>query len=107
MLFRSGVLKAVSAVNTEIMDLLSGLEARDQIKIDRAMIDLDGTPNKGRLGANAILGVSLAVAKAAALESDLISAHVTLLMAVGGGFDSRSLPQASATQSPAKGSDHE
>ncbi len=66
-----GVLKAVSAVNTEIMDLLSGLEARDQIKIDRAMIDLDGTPNKGRLGANAILGVSLAVAKAAALESDL------------------------------------
>jgi enolase len=66
-----GVLKAVSAVNTEIMDLLSGLEARDQIKIDRAMIDLDGTPNKGRLGANAILGVSLAVAKATALESDL------------------------------------
>jgi len=66
-----GVLKAVSAVNTEIMDLLSGLEARDQIKIDRAMIELDGTPNKGRLGANAILGVSLAVAKAAAMESDL------------------------------------
>ena len=66
-----GVLKAVSAVNTEIMDLLSGLEARDQIKLDRAMIELDGTPNKGRLGANAILGVSLAVAKAAAMESDL------------------------------------
>ena len=66
-----GVLKAVSAVNGEIMDLLSGLEARDQIKIDKAMIDLDGTPNKGRIGANAILGVSLAVAKAAAMESDL------------------------------------
>ena len=66
-----GVLKAVGAVNTEIMDLLSGLEARDQIKIDRALIDLDGTPNKGRLGANAILGVSLAVAKAAATESNL------------------------------------
>ncbi len=66
-----GVLKAVNAVNSEVMDLLSGLEARDQIKIDKAMIDLDGTPNKGRLGANAILGVSLAVAKAAAMESDL------------------------------------
>jgi enolase len=66
-----GVLKAVSAVNAEIMDLLSGLDARDQIKIDRALIDLDGTPNKGRLGANAILGVSLAVAKAAAAESGL------------------------------------
>src|SRR5471030_1603780 len=65
------VLKAVRAVNSEIMDLLSGLDARDQIKIDRAMIDLDGTPNKGRIGANAILGVSLAVAKAAAMESDL------------------------------------
>ena len=66
-----GVLAAVSAVNTEIMDLLSGLDALDQIKIDRAMIDLDGTPNKGRLGANAILGVSLAVAKASAMDSGL------------------------------------
>jgi enolase len=66
-----GVLKAVGAVDSEIMDLLSGLEARDQIKIDRALIELDGTPNKGRLGANAILGVSLAVAKAAASECDL------------------------------------
>ena len=61
-----GVLKAVAAVNAEIMDLLSGLDALEQIKIDRALIELDGTPNKGRLGANAILGVSLAVAKAAA-----------------------------------------
>src|SRR3977135_3099902 len=63
-----GVLKAVAAGNSEIMDLLSGLDALEQIKIDRAMIELDGTPNKGRLGANAILGVSLAVAKAAALD---------------------------------------
>jgi hypothetical protein len=59
-----GVLKAVAAINGEIMDLLSGLDPLEQIKIDRAMIELDGTPNKGRLGANAILGVSLAVAKA-------------------------------------------
>ncbi len=66
-----GVLKAVANVNGEIFDLLSGLDAQDQIKIDRAMIDLDGTPNKGRLGANAILGVSLAVARAAASESRL------------------------------------
>jgi enolase len=66
-----GVLKAVGAVNGEIMDLLSGLESTDQIKIDRTLIDLDGTPNKGRLGANAILGVSLAVAKASAAECGL------------------------------------
>ena len=64
-----GVLKAVAAVNADLMDLLSGLDALEQIKIDRAMIELDGTPNKGRLGANAILGVSLAVAKAAAMDS--------------------------------------
>ncbi len=61
-----GVTKAVEAVNTEIFEALSGLEAEDQIKLDRIMIDLDGTPNKSRLGANAILGVSLAIAKAAA-----------------------------------------
>jgi len=66
-----GVLKAVGAVNAEIMDLLSGLDCSDQIKIDRALIELDGTPNKARLGANAILGVSLAVAKAAAAECNL------------------------------------
>ena len=61
-----GVESAVLAVNGEIFDAVVGLEAEDQIQIDRAMIDLDGTPNKARLGANAILGVSLAVAKAAA-----------------------------------------
>src|SRR5687768_1673339 len=61
-----GVLKAVEAVNGEIFDALSGMEAEDQRRIDDALIKLDGTPSKGRLGANAILGVSLAVAKAAA-----------------------------------------
>ena len=60
-----GVLKAVEAVNTEIADLLIGMNALEQIEIDKAMIELDGTPNKERLGANAILGASLAVAKAA------------------------------------------
>jgi enolase len=66
-----GVLKAVEAVNGEIFDALSGMEAEEQRRIDDALIKLDGTPNKGRLGANAILGVSLAVAKAAAVASDL------------------------------------
>lgn len=66
-----GVLKACNAVNTEIFDALAGFEASEQLKIDRTMIDLDGTPNKARLGANAILGVSMAVAKAAAQEADL------------------------------------
>src|SRR3954453_20269609 len=61
-----GVLKAVEAVNGEILDTIGAMDAEDQIAIDEAMIELDGTPNKGRLGANAILGVSLAVAKAAA-----------------------------------------
>ena len=61
-----GVLKAVEAVNGEIFDALGGLEAENQAQIDETMIALDGTPNKSRLGANAILGVSLAVAKAAA-----------------------------------------
>jgi enolase len=66
-----GVLKAVDAVNGEIFDAVSGLEASNQLHIDRTMIDLDGTSNKARLGANAILGVSLAVAKAAAAEAGL------------------------------------
>ena len=66
-----GVLKAVEAVNGEIYDTLSGMDAEDQVAIDQMMIDLDGTPNKGRLGANAILGVSLAVAKAAADQAEL------------------------------------
>ncbi|MDF2495909.1 phosphopyruvate hydratase [Sphingomonas sp.] len=61
-----GVEGAVEAVNGEIADTIRGLEAEDQLEIDTALIELDGTENKGRLGANAILGVSLAVAKAAA-----------------------------------------
>jgi len=61
-----GVLKAVDAVNNDILDALLGLDAEEQVQIDTLLCDLDGTPNKGRLGANAILGVSLAVAKAAA-----------------------------------------
>ena len=61
-----GVLEAVAAVNGEIAEELVGFDATEQVAIDKAMIELDGTENKGRLGANAILGVSLATAKAAA-----------------------------------------
>jgi len=66
-----GVRQAVEGVNGEIFDAVSGMDAEDQVKIDETMIALDGTPNKARLGANAILGVSLAVAKAAAIASKL------------------------------------
>jgi enolase len=66
-----GVLKAVDNVNDKIADALAGEDALDQIAIDQTMLDLDGTPNKGRLGANAILGVSLATARAAAMTLDL------------------------------------
>ena len=79
-----GVLKAVQAVNTEISDALLGRDAEDQRDIDAVMIELDGTENKGRIGANSILGTSLAVAKAAANARGLplyayvggVSAHV-------------------------------
>ena len=64
-----GVLRAVESVNGELFDALSGRDVEDQIALDRLMIDLDGTPNKARLGANAILGVSLAAAKAAAMAA--------------------------------------
>jgi len=74
-----GVTKAVGAVNGEILDRLRGADAGDQRAIDQAMIELDGTANKGRLGANAILGVSLAVAKAAAA-----SRRLPLYTSVGG-----------------------
>ncbi len=63
-----GVQKAVSHVNGEIANAVKGMDASDQAGLDHAMIELDGTPNKGRLGANAILGVSMAVAKAQAIE---------------------------------------
>jgi enolase len=66
-----GVTKAVGAVNGEIFEALSGIDAEQQVQIDQIMIDLDGTANKSRLGANAILGVSLACAKAAANSLDM------------------------------------
>src|ERR1700744_4078820 len=66
-----GVEKAVASVNGEIFDALCGMEAEEQSRLDKAMIALDGTPNKSRLGANAILGVSLAAARAAAMASGL------------------------------------
>ena len=66
-----GVLKAVEAVNGEIYDALTGMDAEEQVLLDKVLCDLDGTPNKARLGANAILGVSMAAAKAAADEAAL------------------------------------
>src|SRR5712671_6554670 len=66
-----GVTKALAAVTGEIFDAVGGMDAESQAKIDETLIALDGTPNKGRLGANAILGVSLAVAKAAAAANGL------------------------------------
>jgi enolase len=81
-----GVQKAVDAVNGELFDALGGMDAEAQVQIDQAMIDLDGTPNKARLGANAILGVSLAVAKAAASSYDLP------LYRYVGGTSARTLP---------------
>ncbi|RUV49847.1 phosphopyruvate hydratase, partial [Mesorhizobium sp. M5C.F.Ca.IN.020.29.1.1] len=66
-----GVLRAVETVNGELFEAIGGMEAENQIHIDQTMIELDGTPNKSRLGANAILGVSLAVAKAAAEAAGL------------------------------------
>jgi enolase len=81
-----GVRQAVEAVNSELFDALSGFAAEDQLEIDRVLVELDGTPNKSRLGANAILGVSLACAKAAAAE-----AGRPLYRYVGGVF-ARTLP---------------
>ena len=69
--FGKGVRKAVAAVNGEIFDAVGGMDAEQQAKIDETLIALDGSPNKGRLGANAILGVSLAIAKAAAAANGL------------------------------------
>ena len=66
-----GVRKAIDAVEGEIFDAIGGMDAQDQVRIDETMIALDGTPNKARLGANALLGVSLATAKAAAVTSGL------------------------------------
>src|SRR6476620_5422139 len=81
-----GVLKAVQSVRTEIADAVRGMNATDQVAIDEALIKLDGTPNKARLGANAILGASLAVAKAAAQSVGLP------LYRYVGGTQARTLP---------------
>jgi enolase len=81
-----GVRRAVEAVNGEIFDALCGLEAEDQLALDRMLIALDGTPNKARLGANAVLGVSLAAAKAAAADRGLP------LYRYVGGVNARTLP---------------
>lgn len=81
-----GVQKAVAAVNGEIFDALNDYSIEDQVAIDQIMIDLDGTPNKSRLGANAILGVSLACAKAAAESFDMP------LYRYVGGTSARTLP---------------
>ena len=81
-----GVSRAVANVNGEIAEALKGMDVLDQVKIDRAMIQLDGTPNKSRLGANAILGVSLACAKAAAA-----SQGISLYRYVGG-MNAKTLP---------------
>ncbi|MBS0560000.1 MAG: phosphopyruvate hydratase [Proteobacteria bacterium] len=81
-----GVRTAVANVEGEIFDAIGGMEPTEQVKIDDILIDLDGTPNKGRLGANAILGVSLAVAKAAAAELGM-----PLYRYVGGAY-ARTLP---------------
>ena len=81
-----GVERACESVNGELYEALSGMDADDQIQIDQIMIDLDGTPNKSRLGANAILGVSIAAARAAADDNG-----VPLYRYIGGAF-TRTLP---------------
>src|SRR3954470_9280957 len=81
-----GVRKAVDAVNGELFEALGGMDGEQQVQIDQTMIDLDGTPNKSRLGANAILGVSLAVAKASAESADMP------LYRYVGGTSARTLP---------------
>ena len=89
-----GVLQAVKNVNGEIAGALRGTEADDQEAVDRRLIDLDGTPNKARLGANAILGVSMAVARAVAAERE-----VPLFMQLGT-QDSSVLPVPHTATSP-------
>jgi len=81
-----GVLKAVANVNTALAEVVVGRDAADQVGLDRAMIEADGTPNKAKLGANAILGVSLAAAKAAA------AAHGLPLYRYLGGVNARAIP---------------
>jgi len=92
-----GVRKAVTNVNDLIAAAIQGMEARDQAAVDRALLDLDGTATKSRLGANAILGVSLAVARAAAASARVplyiyLSSHVAPATVPGAGFKSTLLP---------------
>jgi len=84
-----GVLKAVSHINDQIAKAVRGFEAREQLDIDRTMIELDGTPNKRNLGANAILAVSMATARAAAIENDM---PLWRYLATGGGADTLPVP---------------
>jgi enolase len=81
-----GVRNAIAAVETEILDAIGGMDAEEQVLLDNILIDLDGTPNKSRLGANAILGVSLAIAKAAAEDNGMP------LYRYVGGVSARTLP---------------
>src|SRR5438309_12096903 len=83
---RKGVTRAVANVNDKIASAIKGWDARDQSKIDNKLVELDGTPNKKNLGANALLGVSLAVAHAAAAEANLS------LFRYLGGEDAKVLP---------------
>ena len=90
-----GVLKAVEHINTEISEAVLGLDASEQAFLDKTLIDLDGTENKSRLGANAMLAVSMAVARAAAEESGLHGRH-----AVAGAHDERHQRRRACQQQP-------
>jgi enolase len=81
-----GVLQAAANIESEIFEAIGGMDASEQVKIDNLLIDLDGTPNKSRLGANATLAVSLAIAKASAIDYDMP------LYRYLGGVDARTLP---------------
>src|SRR5689334_4886308 len=105
-----GALKAVEHVNTEISEAIMGLDAQEQSFIDKTLIELDGTENKSRLGANAILAVSMAVAKAAAEESGLplyryfggsggMQMPVPMMNVINGGVHARSEEHTSELQS--------
>src|SRR2546428_1958439 len=99
-----GVLKAVEHINTEISEAIMGLDAQEQSFIDKTLVELDGTENKSRLGANAVLAVSMAVAKAAAEESGLplyryfggsgaMQMPVPMMNVINGGAHARNNPE--------------
>jgi enolase len=96
-----GVTKAVKAVNTVLAELLVGKDPTDQAGLDKAMINLDGTHNKGKLGANAILGCSMAIAKAAAADrGQSLWAYLAGIYGNSGNFQSRSPCAISSTAAP-------